>query len=130
MASSSSSSSILLLSLLVALLSLSLLGSFATGTNEAGIAFLEANKNKPGVIALSSGLQYKVVTKGDGLFHPTIDSECSCDYEGKLLDGSIFDSSYARGKPSTFAPNQVIKGWTEAMQLMVVGDKVSKRCSY
>jgi len=126
MASSSSSSSSLrfvtvpVLFSLVALLSL--LGIVA-GTNEAGLKFLEANKNKPGVITLASGLQYKVLNKGDGLAHPTVNSPCSCNYEGKLLDGSIFDSSYARGSPTTFAPNQVIKGWTEAMQLMVVGDK-------
>jgi len=126
MASSSSSSSSLrfvtvpvLFSLVVLL---SLLGIVA-GTNEAGLKFLEANKNKPGVITLASGLQYKVLNKGDGLAHPTVNSPCSCNYEGKLLDGSIFDSSYARGSPTTFAPNQVIKGWTEAMQLMVVGDK-------
>uniref|UniRef100_A0A7S3FA55 peptidylprolyl isomerase n=1 Tax=Haptolina ericina TaxID=156174 RepID=A0A7S3FA55_9EUKA len=55
--------------------------------------------------------------------HPTVSSPCECHYAGRLLDGSEFDSSYKRGSPTTFAPNQVIKGWTEAMQLMVVGDK-------
>jgi FKBP-type peptidyl-prolyl cis-trans isomerase FklB len=54
-----------------------------------------------------------------GPAHPTVDSPCSCHYEGKLIDGTVFDSSYERGQPTTFAPNQVIKGWTEAMQLMV-----------
>jgi len=93
------------------------------GTNEAGIKFLQENKNKEGVFALPSGLQYKVLTKGDGPDHPLVDSSCSCHYEGKLLDGTVFDSSYERGDPTSFAPNQVIKGWTEAMQLMVVGDK-------
>lgn len=95
------------------------------GTNDAGLAFLAENKDKPGVISLPSGLQYKVLKKGRGPAHPTVNAPCSCHYEGKLLDGSVFDSSYERGSPSTFAPNQVIKGWTEAMQMMVVGDKVS-----
>ena len=95
------------------------------GTNEAGLAFLAENKDKPGVITLPSGLQYKVLKKGKGLDHPTVSAPCSCHYEGKLLDGSVFDSSYERGQPTSFAPQQVIKGWTEAMQMMVVGDKVS-----
>jgi len=96
----------------------------AAGTNEAGLAFLAENRKKPGVIELPSGLQYKVLKKGRGPAYPTVDSPCSCHYEGKLIDGTVFDSSYDRGSPSTFAPNQVIKGWTEAMQMMVVGDKV------
>merc|ERR1719183_2840470 len=90
---------------------------------EAGKAFLEANKSKDGVITLPSGLQYRVMEEGPGLEHPTVDSPCECHYAGRLLDGTEFDSSYKRGTPTTFAPNQVIKGWTEAMQLMVVGDK-------
>lgn len=108
----------------IALLFLSFLASNClAGTNEAGLKFLEENKNKPDVVTLPSGLQYKVLTKGKGTRHPTVDSSCSCHYEGKLIDGSIFDSSYQRGEPTSFAPNQVIKGWTEAMQLMVEGDK-------
>ena len=79
------------------------------GTNEAGLAFLAENKDKPGVITLPSGLQYKVLTKGKGPAHPTVDSPCSCHYEGKLIDGTVFDSSYERGQPTTFAPNQVRK---------------------
>eukprot|EP00927_Polykrikos_kofoidii_P084160 TRINITY_DN879_c0_g1_i2.p1 TRINITY_DN879_c0_g1~~TRINITY_DN879_c0_g1_i2.p1 ORF type:complete len:215 (+),score=40.30 TRINITY_DN879_c0_g1_i2:140-784(+) len=90
---------------------------------EAGIAFLEDNKTKDRVITLPSGLQYKVLNEGRGMEHPTVNSPCDCHYAGRLLDGTEFDSSYKRGKPSTFAPNQVIRGWTEAMQLMVVGDK-------
>mmetsp|Transcript_31137 Transcript_31137/g.34976 ORF Transcript_31137/g.34976 Transcript_31137/m.34976 type:complete len:215 (+) Transcript_31137:73-717(+) len=126
MASSSLSSSLRFVTVpvlfsVVALLSL--LSLAAAGTNEAGLAYLKANKNKPDVITLASGLQYKSLNKGDGKVHPTINSPCSCHYEGKLTDGTVFDSSYARGSPTTFAPNQVIKGWTEAMQLMVVGDK-------
>jgi FKBP-type peptidyl-prolyl cis-trans isomerase FklB len=93
------------------------------GTNEAGLAFLAANRDKPGVVTLPSGLQYRVLAKGPGKEHPTIDAPCNCHYEGKLLDGTVFDSSYERGSPTAFAPNQVIKGWTEAMQKMVQGDK-------
>merc|ERR1711907_335176 len=92
-----------------------------------GIAFLEENKKKEGVITLPSGLQYKVLRAGSGAFHPTADSQCDCHYEGRTAQeypsGDTFDSSYARGSPTAFAPNQVIKGWTEAMQLMVEGDK-------
>ena len=72
-------------------------------------------------------LQYKVLRAGDGDSHPTADSSCECHYEGRTAQeypsGDTFDSSYARGSPTSFAPNQVIKGWTEAMQLMVEGDK-------
>jgi len=75
------------------------------------------------VVTLPSGLQYKVLRKGAGGFHPKVNSPCECHYKGTLIDGTQFDSSYDRGEPTTFAPNQVIKGWTEAMQLMVEGDK-------
>ena len=75
------------------------------------------------MITLGSGLQYKVLNEGGGLEHPTASTPCDCHYAGRLLDGTEFDSSYSRGQPTAFAPNQVIKGWTEAMQLMVVGDK-------
>jgi len=99
----------------------------ASGTNEIGKKFLEENKNKDGVVTLPSGLQYKVLRTGSGTDHPTEDSPCECHYEGRVAQdwpsGETFDSSYARGEPTTFAPNQVIKGWTEAMQLMVEGDK-------
>jgi len=101
--------------------------AYAAATNAVGIAFLEANKDKEGVVALPSGLQYKVLRKGEGTDHPTKNSPCECHYEGRdaknYPDGEKFDSSYDRGSPTTFAPNQVIKGWTEAMQLMVEGDK-------
>jgi len=99
----------------------------AVATNAAGLKFLEENKGKEGVVTLPSGLQYKVLRAGDGTHHPTVSSPCECHYEGRSAsnypDGPVFDSSYARGSPTTFAPNQVIKGWTEAMQLMVEGDK-------
>jgi len=85
--------------------------------------FLVDNKGKNGVLSLASGMQYKVLVEGSGLKRPLRDSPCECHYLGTLIDGTQFDSSFERGKPSTFAPNQVIKGWTEAMQLMVEGDK-------
>jgi len=93
------------------------------GTDEEGLKFLKENKEKPGVIELPSGLQYKILRNGTGIFHPAVDTSCSCHYEGTLIDGTKFDSSYDRGQPTTFAPNQVIAGWTEIMQLMVEGDK-------
>mmetsp|Transcript_35497 Transcript_35497/g.42374 ORF Transcript_35497/g.42374 Transcript_35497/m.42374 type:complete len:234 (+) Transcript_35497:21-722(+) len=95
----------------------------SAGSNEASKVWLAENAKKEGVTTLPSGLQYKVLTKGIGDSHPTFDSPCLCHYEGTLTDGTVFDSSYNRNKPSTFAPNRVIKGWAEAMQLMVVGDK-------
>ena len=88
--------------------------------------FQAANKLKEGVVTLTSGLQYKVLRAGDGTRHPLPDSPCECHYEGRCAkdhpSGKKFDSSYDRGTPTTFAPNQVIRGWTEAMQLMVEGD--------
>merc|ERR1719231_1413011 len=102
---------------------LALFAMSAIATNEEGTKFLEENKKKDGVVTLPSGLQYKVLRKGSGTDHPTVDSSCECHYEGTLIDGTEFDSSYKRGSPTSFAPNQVIKGWTEAMQLMVEGDK-------
>ena len=89
--------------------------------------FLAENKLKEGVVALPSGLQYKVLRAGDGDKHPLPNSPCDCHYEGRCAKdwpaGKKFDSSYDRGSPTAFAPNQVISGWTEAMQLMVEGDK-------
>jgi FKBP-type peptidyl-prolyl cis-trans isomerase FklB len=64
-----------------------------------------------------------VLEKGQGGFHPKVGTPCLCHYAGTLIDGTEFDSSYSRGEPTTFAPNQVIKEWTEAMQMMVEGDK-------
>jgi FKBP-type peptidyl-prolyl cis-trans isomerase FklB len=92
-------------------------------TDEAGTKYLEEKSNEADVITLPSGLRFKVLEKGKGAFHPTVSSPCLCHYAGTLIDGTEFDSSYSRGEPTTFAPNQVIKGWTEAMQLMVEGDK-------
>jgi FKBP-type peptidyl-prolyl cis-trans isomerase FklB len=89
---------------------------------KAGQDYLEANKSKPGVVALPSGLQYKVITEGTGP-KPTASDVVVCNYKGTLVDGTEFDSSYKRGKPATFPVGQVIKGWTEALQLMPVGSK-------
>eukprot|EP00579_Thalassiosira_antarctica_P014535 CAMPEP_0201949012 /NCGR_PEP_ID=MMETSP0903-20130614/55756_1 /ASSEMBLY_ACC=CAM_ASM_000552 /TAXON_ID=420261 /ORGANISM="Thalassiosira antarctica, Strain CCMP982" /LENGTH=290 /DNA_ID=CAMNT_0048492209 /DNA_START=25 /DNA_END=898 /DNA_ORIENTATION=+ len=95
----------------------------ADATNESGTKYLEEKSTEADVVTLPSGLRYKVLEKGNGAFHPTVSSPCACHYAGTLIDGTEFDSSYSRGSPSTFAPNQVIKGWTQAMQLMVEGDK-------
>eukprot|EP00438_Fugacium_kawagutii_P026592 Skav215157 [mRNA] locus=scaffold1997:104736:105427:+ [translate_table: standard] len=94
----------------------------AFGTEEKGLEFLKQKEAEEGVVKLPSGLLYKVLKKGDGKHHPTSDSPCECHYKGTLIDGSEFDSSYRRNSPTTFKPNQVIKGWTEALQLMVEGD--------
>lgn len=88
----------------------------------AGEKFLEENKVKEGVQTTASGLQYKVLTMGTGE-KPTATSKVTVDYEGTLIDGTVFDSSYKRGQPTTFQVNQVIKGWTEALQLMPVGSE-------
>lgn len=87
-----------------------------------GLEFLKKNADKEGIMCMESGLQYRVLRQGTGKRHPLAHSPCDCHYEGKLLDGTKFDSSYDRGAPTKFAPNQVIRGWTEAMQLMVEGD--------
>mmetsp|Transcript_19441 Transcript_19441/g.42269 ORF Transcript_19441/g.42269 Transcript_19441/m.42269 type:complete len:223 (-) Transcript_19441:832-1500(-) len=93
-------------------------------TNAEGLAYLEAKGKEEGVVTLPSGLLYKEMRPGnaDGKT-PTANSPCECHYAGTLIDGTEFDSSYKRGAPLTFAPNQVIKGWTEAMQLMKEGAK-------
>ena len=93
------------------------------GQNAKKCNFLAVNKNKEGVVSLPSGLQYKVLREGKGKFHPKRNSPCLCHYKGKLVNNKVFDSSYTQGRPVAFAPNQVISGWTEAMQLMVEGDK-------
>jgi FKBP-type peptidyl-prolyl cis-trans isomerase FklB len=87
-----------------------------------GDAFLAANKTKQGVVALPSGLQYKVLKEGAGP-KPTAADTVVCNYKGTLLDSTEFDSSYKRGQPATFPVGQVIKGWTEVLQLMPVGSK-------
>lgn len=94
----------------------------ADTNKKAGAAFLEANKSKPGVVTLPSGLQYKIITAGTGP-KPTASDTVVCNYRGTLVDGKEFDSSYKRGQPATFPVSGVIKGWTEALQLMPVGSK-------
>ncbi|WP_400191036.1 FKBP-type peptidyl-prolyl cis-trans isomerase [Hymenobacter sp. B81] len=88
----------------------------------AGEAFLAENKSKPGVHTLPSGLQYEVLKEGNGP-KPTPRSSVTTHYHGTLIDGKVFDSSYQRGEPATFGVNQVIAGWTEALQLMPEGSK-------
>eukprot|EP01047_Picozoa_sp_COSAG01_P066561 COSAG01_NODE_9212_length_2517_cov_4.068238_1_plen_332_part_00 len=102
-------------------------GSASPEAKQFDEKFLAENRLQEGVITLPSGLQYKVLRAGSGDCHPLPNSPCDCHYEGRCAKdwpaGKKFDSSYDRGSPTTFAPNQVIKGWTEAMQLMVEGDK-------
>ena len=88
----------------------------------AGTAFLEANKAKEGVKVLPSGLQYKIITEGTGNT-PTADDKVKTHYRGTLIDGTEFDSSYKRNQPAEFGVTKVIKGWTEALQLMKEGGK-------
>jgi FKBP-type peptidyl-prolyl cis-trans isomerase len=85
-------------------------------------AFLAQNKVKPGVVTLPSGLQYQVLRPGNGP-SPKATDTVKVHYEGTLLNGTVFDSSIKRGEPAKFRVNQVIRGWTEALQLMKVGDK-------
>ena len=95
----------------------------AAGANKKeGEAFLAANKGKDGVVALASGMQYKILKEGTGP-KPVATDSVVCNYQGTLINGKEFDSSYKRGQPATFPVNGVIKGWTEALQLMPVGSK-------
>lgn len=88
-----------------------------------GKNFLEQNKTAENVIETSSGLQYQILQKGEGTEHPSANTKVNVHYHGTLLDGTVFDSSVERGEPISFGLNQVIAGWTEGVQLMVVGDK-------
>lgn len=88
-----------------------------------GEAFLRENGEKEGVKTTDSGLQYLVLEEGSGTEHPEAFSRVRVHYHGTLLDGSVFDSSVDRGQPIEFGLNQVIPGWTEGVQLMVVGEK-------
>lgn len=91
-------------------------------TKKEGAAFLEANKIKAGVVTLPSGLQYKILQAGTGP-KPKPTDTVVCNYRGTFIDGKEFDSSYKRGEPAKFPVGRVIKGWTEALQLMPVGSK-------
>lgn len=88
----------------------------------AGETFLAENAKKAGITTTASGLQYEVITQGEGA-KPTATSRVKTHYHGTLIDGTVFDSSYDRGQPIDFAVNGVIAGWTEALQLMPVGSK-------
>lgn len=94
----------------------------AAANLKAGEDFLNSNKEREGVIALPSGLQYEILKDAEGP-KPTAFNTVTCHYHGTLIDGSVFDSSVQRGKPASFPLNMVIKGWTEGLQLMSVGSK-------
>ena len=89
----------------------------------AGAAFLAENAKKEGIVTTASGLQYEVLTKGTGTKSPSATDLVEVNYEGKLLDGTVFDSSYKRGESISFPLNRVIAGWTEGLQLMTEGAK-------
>jgi len=93
-----------------------------SAVKEAGIKFLEENKKRPGVVTLPDGLQYEIITKGTGPI-PTATDTVQANYIGTLLDGKEFDNSYKRGQPLTIPVSGVIRGWTEALELMPVGSK-------
>lgn len=88
-----------------------------------GREFLEKNRHEEGVITTESGLQYKVLKKGENTEQPSATSTVKVHYHGTLINGKVFDSSVERGEPISFGLNQVITGWTEGLQLMTVGDK-------
>ena len=96
--------------------------ALSAAMREEGEVFLKVNAEKEGVVVLPSGLQYKVITEGAGK-KPSATSQVRCHYEGTLLNGVKFDSSYDRNEPAVFGLNQVIKGWTEGVQLMSEGSK-------
>jgi FKBP-type peptidyl-prolyl cis-trans isomerase FklB len=89
---------------------------------EAGEKYLAENAKKDGIVTLASGLQYQVLKEGNGK-KPSVKDTVMCHYEGTLIDGTVFDSSYQRGEPATFPLQQVIAGWTEGLQLMQEGAK-------
>ena len=89
---------------------------------EEGAAFLAANGKREGIVTTASGLQYEIITKGEGAI-PNANDKISVHYTGMLIDGKVFDSSVERGKPQTLKANEVIKGWQEALQQMPVGSK-------
>ena len=106
-------------SLLLQVLTLAAFIATAGATDAAGTAFLEQKAQEPGVVATGSGLLYKIIkNSASPAKSPLVSTPTVCHYKGTLIDGTEFDSSFKRGSPATFAPNQVIKGWTEAMQLM------------
>ena len=122
-----------MLKIAIAVVAVTLLGLFfwnssnnkkaAAGNLSKGAEFLSANSQLDGVKTTESGLQYKVLEKGSGSQHPSASDRVKVHYHGTLIDGTVFDSSVDRGEPISFGLNQVIKGWTEGLQLMVTGEK-------
>ncbi len=100
-----------------------MLDKFMVENKKMGDAYLSANKKKDGVVTLDSGLQYKVLKSGTGKVSPKATDTVVTHYHGTLINGTVFDSSYERNEPVTFPVSGVIKGWTEALQKMKVGDK-------
>jgi FKBP-type peptidyl-prolyl cis-trans isomerase FklB len=96
--------------------------AIAEKNRKAGEAFVAENVKKEGVVTLPSGLQYTVLKQGDGK-KPTVEDKVECHYRGTLIDGTEFDNSYKRDEPATFSVKEIIKGWSEALQLMPVGSK-------
>ena len=92
------------------------------GNLEEGLNFLAENKKKQGVVELPSGLQFKILSEGDGKI-PTANDKVKCHYHGTLIDGTVFDSSVERRQPAVFPVSGVIQGWVEALQLMSTGSK-------
>jgi peptidylprolyl isomerase len=99
-------------------------GTSVAGNIDVGTAFLAENKNNEGVQETTSGLQYLQLQAGTGSERPSAKTNVSAHYHGTLIDGTVFDSSVERGQPLEFGLNQVIRGWTEGLQLMVVGEKM------
>jgi len=116
------STSILILTLALGLFAGCSQNATPAATADAGEAFLAANAKKDGVTTTASGLQYKVIKSGTGA-SPKASDQVKVHYTGTTIDGKVFDSSVQRGQPAVFGVSQVIPGWTEALQLMKVGDK-------
>lgn len=108
------------ISLLVGLSTQAIADQTTPSNQQQGTTHMESNKTKKGVVTLPSGLQYEVITQGTGK-KPGKTDVVTVDYEGKLVNGEVFDSSYKRGQPASFPVNGVIAGWTEALQLMNEG---------
>ena len=102
---------------------LTMASKFSSHNKKEGQAYLAANKKKKGVVTLSSGLQYKVLKSGTGKVSPKATDKVVTHYHGTLINGTVFDSSYDRGEAVSFPVNAVIKGWTQALMKMKVGDK-------
>lgn len=99
------------------------IATLSQNNKKAGESFLAENKKKEDVVTLESGLQYKVMTSGEGKQRPSLLDTVMVHYRGHFIDGRVFDSSYQRGEPVSFPLNRVIAGWSEILQLMAVGDK-------